>query len=99
MKNKEEIVNVSRQLSKITERICDLAEEIDKLQPVNADLADTYEAFLIDEVTHVQISALELTRFVTGEENANVDESAFAEGELNSVVGEKEEGRSGSKGG
>ena len=90
MENKDTIISICQQLCKITERICFLADGIESIKETNADLADTYEHFLIDEITHVQIATLELTRAVTGEETANGDDSAFMEGELNSVIGEKE---------
>ena len=97
MDNKNAIVNVCRQLCMISERICNLADSIEEMQTTNAELADTYENFLIDEVTHAQVAILELTRLVGGSGTANGDDSAFAEGELNAVVGKKEAGPPGEK--
>ncbi len=91
LNNKEAIVNISKQLIMISERICSLANGIAEMESADPGLADTYYNFLIDEVTHVQITALELTRFTTQGETANADDSVFAAGELNSVIGEKED--------
>lgn len=90
MTNNEILVKISQQLEDAAERIGKLAMSIDQLAEATPEICEDFEHFLLDEVTHVQILALEMTKMVTGEEE-HQDESAFAEGELTSVLGDKTE--------
>ena len=90
MKSKEELASLSMLLCKTAEMIETTTEAYEASAVSNPELADAYEHFLLDEVTHVQILALEMTRTMTEESETNGDDSAFVSGELNSVIGERE---------
>ena len=95
MKNKVALEHLCKQLCVASEKIVSIVSDMSLLEQACPDLLDIYEHFLLDEVAHVQILGLEMTRTVT-EENAeeeeeNTDEGIFGPGELESVVGEEEE--------
>ena len=84
----DKIASTADWLDETAFRIAKLAKSLSESDGDN----DICEEFLLDEITHVQILALELTRLSTEEgqsENEDGDGGAFAEGELNSVLGEK----------
>ncbi|MCD8397544.1 MAG: hypothetical protein LUD12_10275 [Lachnospiraceae bacterium] len=83
------INDISSQLSMVCGKLGSLASGSETIKATNPDLAATYEDMLLDEIKHVQILALELTKLAVSEERA--DDGAFAEGELNSVLGEEED--------
>ena len=90
------IENLCQQLCKVAEKIISITAGMAVLEETNPDLIETYDHFLLDEVAHVQVIGLEMTRIVTEEEGeedkeSNAGESAFGPGELDSVIGEKEE--------
>ena len=90
MDNAKAIEDISKQLALVAAKIGALTNSIEELKEENKELCDTYEQFILDEIAHVQIFALELTRLATGTDEENTDE-AFMEGELTSVIGEPEE--------
>lgn len=85
-----QLEEVARHISSLTvQRDCQVSDKV----------ANVYEDILFDEIHHMQTLTLELTRLIAGgveePELYGVDEemvadSAFAEGELTSVLGEKE---------
>ncbi len=81
--NVVQISDVSYQLAKVSDRIMALSNST---QPISG----VYEDMLLDEISHVQILALELTKLATGDGRTD-DGSAFAEGELNSNISKDEE--------
>ena len=83
------IINLGRQLESVAKRIQGLAEGIAAMKGADPRFCEDFDAFLLDEVAHVQILALGLTQAVT-EEDLNGDD-AFGPGELESVIGEKAE--------
>ena len=84
---KEKLIkNISLQICKTAERICSLVESLEGLDRPD-DLYGTYEQFMYDEVMHIQVLTLELTKQFTDEENMD---GVFTEGDLKSVIGEKE---------
>ncbi len=89
MTNEDVIINLSQQLEAAAERIKELAEGITAMHEVRPMVCENYESFLLDEVAHVQILALDLTQVVTEGDADNVDE-AFGPGELTDVLGEDE---------
>lgn len=105
MGDEKVIQSLSQQLCKTSERIGSFAIGIEDLKRLDRDLADTYSQMLMDEVGHVQVLALELTRLVADDEDpgsvkttvplpvktAEGDDGAFMPGELESVEGEKPE--------
>ena len=92
MDKEKTILNISQQLECTSEKIAGLAAGMMNDQGVQNALREAYEHLLFDEIAHVQILALELTRIATEGEDEPLkkDDSAFAQGELNSVMGEKE---------
>ena len=83
MKNACAISSLARQLGKVSEKLDSLAMGV---QEQNApDLTDVYQGLLLDEIEHVQILTLELTKaVVAAAEETNADEggSVFAAGDL-----------------
>lgn len=92
MNNLNLIRDISTQLKVVCDKIASLSCGMEFVGNQDESLEAVYEELLLDEVHHAQVLALEMTRVTIGpeEENTAMDESAFAEGELNSVVGEKE---------
>ncbi len=88
MTNEDVIINLGEQLEAVAERIKNLAKGISAMREVRPMMCENYESFLLDEVAHVQILALDLTQIVTEGETGNGDD-AFGPGELNCVNGEK----------
>lgn len=90
MTNEDIIKSLGGQLVSAAERIMDIAEGITAMREASPTVCENYEGFLLDEVAHVQILALDLTQAVTEGEPGNGDE-AFGPGELTSEAGEKED--------
>ena len=92
MNNLNLIRDISTQLKTVCDKIASLSCGMEYVGNQDESLEAVYEELLLDEVHHAQVLALEMTRVTIGpEDDTAMDESAFAEGELSSVVGEKEE--------
>lgn len=90
MTNEDVIINLSKQLRAVADRIAEIASGMTQMRGARPAVCENYEGFLLDEVAHVQILALGLTQVVTEGEAGNGDD-AFCEGELVDEVG-KEKG-------
>lgn len=91
MINAEMIEKVALQLESVANRIISVASILE--DEIDTAFVEDYEQMVMDEVTHVQILALQLTKIVTENEQTeegNADDSVFGPGELTSVLGEKE---------
>ena len=86
--NSTVVISIGNQISETSKRISSLAVSLDEIKDIFPEAHDQYESILLDEVAHLQVLTLQMTELVT-EEDGNADDSVFAEGELNSVVGEK----------
>ncbi|MCD8117188.1 MAG: hypothetical protein LUE21_08785 [Oscillospiraceae bacterium] len=84
------IPDVSQQFVRASDRISCLALGIKEVGASAPDTVALYKDMLVDEVKHVQLLALELTRLVMGD--ARSDDSVFAEGELSSANKKRGEG-------
>lgn len=88
MKNAYAISSLARQLGKVSEKVDSLAMGVQDTEQNSPDVSEVYQGLLMDEVEHLQILTLELTRLVTetAGDSANADEgeggSAFAAGDL-----------------
>ena len=85
MKNACAISSLARQLGKVSEKLDSLAMGVQDVEQNAPDLTDVYQGLLLDEIEHVQILTLELTKAVVAEaEETNADEggSVFAAGDL-----------------
>lgn len=88
MKNAYAISSLARQLCKVGEKMDSLAMGVQDTEQNAPDVSEVYQGLLMDEVEHVQILTLELTKLVTEStgDSANVDEgdggSVFAAGDL-----------------
>ena len=86
MKNAYAISSLARQLGKVSEKLDSLAMGVQDVEQNAHDLSDVYRSLLVDEVEHVQILTLEITKAVVeaseqSEEHAD-DGSVFGPGEL-----------------
>lgn len=100
MKNAYAISSLARQLSKVGEKVDSLAMGIQDTEQNAQGVSEVYQGLLMDEIEHVQILTLELTRLVaessTDAVNADdADGSVFAEGDLQDDLGAKGEGAEG----
>ena len=88
MKNAYAISSLSRQIVKVCEQIESLAMGVQDSEQGIGDVADTYQAMLVDELEHVQTLTLKMTEMVSqavSDEAENADEgegSVFSEGDL-----------------
>ena len=85
MKNACAISSLARQLGKVSEKLDSLAMGVQDVEQNAPDLTDVYQGLLLDEIEHVQILTLELTKaVVAAAEETNADEggSVFAAGAL-----------------
>ena len=88
MKNAYTISSIARQLGKVAEKLDSLAMGVQDTEQSASDLSEVYQGLLLDEVEHVQILTLELTRLTAesvgegGASNTDSDGSAFGPGEL-----------------
>ena len=88
MKNACVISSLALQFKAVAEKVNTLAMGALGVEQESPELAEVYQNLLLDEVEHVQILTLELTKAVTDEpigETTNADEgggSVFGSGEL-----------------
>ena len=66
MKNACAISSLARQLGKVSEKLDSLAMGVQDVEQNAPDLTDVYQGLLLDEIEHVQILTLELTKAVVG---------------------------------
>lgn len=94
MKNTQSIRVLTRQLSKVSERIESLVDAIAEGDQSGSGVNEVYHPILIDELEHAQMLTLKLTELLVGpvqeEQNADDNGSVFAEGDLNVVKSQKE---------
>ena len=64
MKNACAISSLARQLGKVSEKLDSLAMGVQDVEQNAPDLTDVYQGLLLDEIEHVQILTLELTKAV-----------------------------------
>ena len=102
MKNAYAISSLARQLGKVSDKMDSLVMGIQDTEQNAPDVSDVYQGLLMDEIEHLQILTLELTKLVTESagDTANADEgdggSAFAAGDLtDEKAGEKGDGDEG----
>ena len=86
MKNAYGISSLARQLKLVAEKLDSLAMGVQDVEQATPDLAGVYQNLLLDEVEHVQILTLEITKAAVeaseqSEEHAD-DGSVFGPGEL-----------------
>ena len=86
---------MARALAGTSEIIRDLTESASGSEIQTGDeLSEVYEVLILDELNHIQIMTLELTKLLTGEATDNEDGSdgsVFAAGDLDYVEGEDDE--------
>ncbi len=88
MKNAYTISSIARQLGKVSEKLDSLAMGVQDTEQNASDLSEVYQGLLLDEVEHVQILTLELTRLAAeiasegGTSNSDGDGGVFGPGEL-----------------
>lgn len=88
MKNAYGISSLAKQLKIVAEKVESLAVGAGETEQNAPDLTDVYQNLLLDEVEHVQILTLEITKAVaeaTEPSETNADEgdgSVFAPGDL-----------------
>lgn len=87
MKNAYGISSLARQLKAVAEKLDSLAMGVQDVEQNAPDLTGVYQNLLLDEVEHVQILTLEITKAVaeaTAPSETNADEggSVFAPGDL-----------------
>lgn len=90
MTNEDVIINLSWQIEAVAKRIGEIAAGISVMREARPMVSENYGSFLLDEVAHLQILALDLTQVVTEGETGNGDE-AFGPGELTDVAEEEKE--------
>lgn len=99
MKNAYAISSLARQLGKLSEKMDSLAMGIQDTEQNAPDVSVVYQGLLTDEIEHLQILTLELTKLVFGAA-ANADEGGdggvFAAGDLtDEKAGESDNGNGG----
>lgn len=86
MKNANAISSIARQLKVVADKLDSLAMGVQDVEQNASDLTCVYQSLLLDEVEHVQILTLEMTKAVveaTYESSENSDDSSvFGPGEL-----------------
>lgn len=88
MKNAYDVSSLARQLKAVSEKLESLAMGVQDVEQNSPDLTGVYQNLLLDEVEHVQILTLEITKAVaeaTEQSESNADEgegSVFAPGDL-----------------
>lgn len=88
VKNAYGISSLARQLKAVAEKLDSLAMGVQDVEQASPDLSGVYQNLLLDEVEHVQILTLEITKAVaeaTEPSAANADEGeggVFGPGEL-----------------
>lgn len=93
MKNAYCIGSLARHLKEVAERIGSLAAGVADAEQYDPSMTEMYQNLLLDEIEHVQILTLEITKAVaetTEPSDANADEaggSVFGAGELTEKLG------------
>lgn len=85
-------MNGEDRIARLTKLLCASASMVDMLHGgmANAWADEVCEDMLLDELHHVQMITIELTKLIAGTaENEDEGESAFAEGELDDDLGDK----------
>lgn len=89
LKNAYGISSLARQLKAVAEKLDTLAQGVQDVEQASPDLTGVYQNLLLDEVEHVQILTLEITKAVadaTASSEVNADDdgggSVFGPGEL-----------------
>ena len=88
MKKALGISSLARQLKAVAERLDSITMGVEEVEQNSNDLTDVYRSLLLDEVEHVQILTLEITKAVaeaTEPSETNADEgggSVFGPGDL-----------------
>ncbi len=88
VKNALGISSLARQLKAVAERLDSLTMGVEEVEQNSTDLTGVYQSLLLDEVEHVQVLTLEITKAVaeaTAPSEANADEGeggVFAPGDL-----------------
>jgi len=81
VKNACAISSLARQLGKVSEKLDSLAMGVQDVEQNAPDLTDVYQGLLLDEIEHVQILTLELTKAVVAAAE-ETNGSVFAAGDL-----------------
>lgn len=82
------ISSLARQLKAVAERLDSITMGVEEVEQNSTDLTDVYRSLLLDEVEHVQVLTLEITKAVadaTEPSETNADEgggSVFGPGDL-----------------
>ena len=79
MEREQIINNICHQMMQVGYMIQDLTENMKEIKDGDQQVYDHYDEIMLNEVNHMQILTLELTRVAAGSET-NADDSAFAEG-------------------
>lgn len=88
MKKALGISSLARQLKAVAERLDSITMGVEEVEQNSNDLTDVYRSLLLDEVEHVQVLTLEITKAVadaTEPSETNADEgggSVFGPGDL-----------------
>jgi len=82
VKNACAISSLARQLGKVSEKLDSLAMGVQDVEQNAPDLTDVYQGLLLDEIEHVQILTLELTKAVVAAAEETNAGSVFAAGDL-----------------
>ena len=64
MKNAYAISSLAHQLKAVAEKLESLSMGAQEMEQQSSDLSDVYQSLLVDEVEHVQILTLEITKAV-----------------------------------
>lgn len=82
MKNAYAINSLARQLIKATEKLDSLATGVQDTEQNASDVSEVFQGLLLDEMEHVQILTLELTKVVaaSAEEVTGAEDSSGSEG-------------------
>ena len=93
MKNACAISSLARQLGKVSEKLDSLTMGVQDVEQNAPDLTDVYQGLLLDEIEHVQILTLELTKAVVAaaEETNAGDLTAEKAGDGDGDNGQSEE--------
>ena len=95
MRLSTDITSISTQICALAVRVSAIAGGIESTNSASDALKKVYEQQLVDEVRHLQTLTIELTKTVFEDEPTQYvqsdGDSAFAQGELTSVIEPKEE--------
>lgn len=93
MGNSTVICAITRQIAKCCERAGDLLTAKGTARYGSETLGEVFESMILEEVEHIQILTLELTKEITGQDERHDDDggTAFGPGELRSTLGPKDD--------